>query len=108
MKKQNSKKTLFTLVVGMALVATILSACAPTTSQTGESPAVGDPGEVRRITLEESKAAFDNGEAVFLDVRSASSYGASHIPGASSIPLAELQSRIGELDSNQWIITYCT
>jgi 3-mercaptopyruvate sulfurtransferase SseA len=109
MKKPNSKKTLFTLVVSVALIIAILTACAPTTSQTGPGgPAVEAPGEVQRIALEESKAVFEKGEATFVDVRSASSYEASHIPGALSIPLAELQSHVGELDPNQWIITYCT
>ena len=109
MKKTNSKNTLFSLVVSVALIATILTACAPATPQAEPtSPAVEVPGEVQRITLEESKAAFDNEAAIFLDVRSAGSFGAGHIPGALSIPLAEVQARIGELDPNQWIITYCT
>ena len=109
MNKQNSKKTLFALVVGVALIATILTACAPASPQTEpESPVVGAPGEVQRITLEESKAAFDSGEAIFLDVRSRSSYATGHIPDAVSIPLVELEPRINELDPNQWIITYCT
>jgi rhodanese-related sulfurtransferase len=32
----------------------------------------------------------------------------SHIPGSLSIPLAEIETRLSELDPNQWIITYCT
>jgi len=64
--------------------------------------------EVPRVTLEEAKTAFDSGEAIFVDVRSAASYETSHIPGALSIPLGELESRINELDPHQWIITYCT
>ena len=64
--------------------------------------------EVVRLSLEDAKAAFDNGTAVFVDVRSQSSYAASHIPGALSIPLIELEPRVNELDPNQWIITYCT
>jgi len=64
--------------------------------------------EVARISLEEAKTAFDNQGAVFLDVRSKGSYDQSHIAGAVSIPLSELQSRLGELDPQQWIITYCT
>ena len=30
------------------------------------------------------------------------------ITGAINIPLAELESRLGDLDKLQWIITYCT
>jgi 3-mercaptopyruvate sulfurtransferase SseA len=64
--------------------------------------------EVPRVKLEEAKAAFDNDAAIFVDARSQEAYAESHIPGALSIPAAELESRIDELDPNQWIITYCT
>lgn len=64
--------------------------------------------EVPRVELEKAKAAFDSGAAVFVDARSADAYTKSHIPGALSIPAAELESRMDELDKNQWIITYCT
>ena len=64
--------------------------------------------EVSRISVDDSKAAFDQGSAVFLDVRSADSYTENHIPGAVSIPLNELPPRMGELDAGKLIITYCT
>ncbi len=64
--------------------------------------------DVKRVTLAEAKAALDNKKAVFLDVRSADSYKAAHIPGAVNIPLLELEGRLNELNPDQWIITYCT
>ena len=64
--------------------------------------------EISRISLADSKAALDSREAIFIDVRDASAYAESHVPGALSIPLAELDERLGELDASQWIITYCT
>jgi len=106
MNKTNLRKAFFALVVGVAFIAATLTACAPTSEPV--SPAVEAPREIQRVTLEESKAAFDSGEAIFVDVRTASTYQVGHIPGALSIPLAELPTRIGELDPNQWIITYCT
>ena len=97
------------LVAGAALIAVTLAACTVSPPRAEpENPVVEVSGEVQRVSLEESLAAFDSGEAVFLDVRSESSYAAGHIPDALSIPLAELESRIGEIDPNQWIITYCT
>jgi hypothetical protein len=106
MQKLESRKLLFVWVVTIALV---VAACAPSTSQPEpEGPAVAVPQAVERITLEESKAAFDNNSALFLDVRSEAAYAASHIPGAVSIPLQFLEPRIAELDPGQWIITYCT
>jgi len=64
--------------------------------------------EIERVSLADAKTAFDSGNAVFLDVRGVEVYAASHIPGALSIPLAELETRQTELDPDQWIITYCT
>lgn len=64
--------------------------------------------EIERVSVEDAKAALDSGTAVFVDVRGADAYAMSHIPGSVSIPLAEVESRLSELDTNQWIITYCT
>ncbi len=63
-------------------------------------------GQVQRVTLEEAKAAYDTGSALFLDVRDSTSYAASHISGAVSIPQNELLSRLNELDPSVWIIPY--
>lgn len=109
MRKKHTRKTLFALVAGVAFLSAILAACAVSTPQVEPTAtAVATPGEVQRVTLEEAKAAFDSGAAVFLDVRSHTIYLQSHIPGALSIPLVELKPRIAELDPGQWIITYCT
>jgi 3-mercaptopyruvate sulfurtransferase SseA len=64
--------------------------------------------EIRRISLAEAKAAYENRQAVFLDVRDAISYKAGHIPGTLNIPLAELEKYIQDLNPQSWIITYCT
>ncbi len=64
------------------------------------------PG-IRRVSLGDAKAAFDLGEAIFLDVRGAPYYTRGHIPGALNIPLAELPLRLDELSKNRWVITYC-
>ena len=65
---------------------------------------------VPRVIAEEAKLAFDNGEAIIVDVRSAESYAEVHIAGAISIPLGEFENNITNipLDKDQWIITYCT
>ncbi len=78
----------------------------PTVTQAvGQGIAVKD---VRRISLEDARAALDRHSAVFIDVRIPESYRAGHIPGSINIELEDLVKRINELDSNQWIITYCS
>lgn len=64
--------------------------------------------EIARVSIEEAKSALDSGTAVLLDVRSVEAYASQHIAGAVNIPATELESRLGELDPNAWIIPYCT
>jgi 3-mercaptopyruvate sulfurtransferase SseA len=92
------------LIVIIVLLA-FLSACA---SPTPQIPQTEDA--VPRVTAEEAKSTFDNGEAIIVDVRSAESYAAGHAAGAISIPLSEFENNIEDLslDKDQWIITYCT
>ena len=112
-KSRNSSLPLVIMVLGGLLILAMVgwliwqsvqptSALEPTPVQTISTE------EVTRVSLTDSKAAFDQQAAVFLDVRDAESYASSHIPGALSIPLNELPDRLGELDPNARIITYCT
>ena len=64
--------------------------------------------EIVRVSLGDAKAAYDLKQAVYLDVRDADSFANSHIPGAVSIPLNDLETRLKELDPQAWILTYCT
>jgi hypothetical protein len=72
------------------------------------TPTPASVEQVQRVSLDEAKAAFDSGKAVFLDVRGSSSYEESHIPGAVLIPSNDISTRLGELDPTAWIIPYCT
>ena len=66
--------------------------------------------EVPRVHVDEAKLAFENGEAIIVDVRSVDAYAEGHVTGAISIPLNEFENNVGNLplDKSQWIITYCT
>jgi hypothetical protein len=64
--------------------------------------------DVVRVTVGNARAAQVTKQAIFVDVRDQESYARSHIAGALSIPLDVLEERLGELDKEQWIITYCT
>lgn len=69
---------------------------------------ITDQDTIARVSPAEAKQAFDQQSAVFLDVRVADAFAESHIPGAISIPVAELESKLGTLNKQDWIITYCT
>lgn len=47
------------------------------------------------------------GEVVLLDVRPFEEYRAGHIPGARSMPMAELDRRLAELPIDRPIVAYC-
>jgi rhodanese-related sulfurtransferase/DNA-binding transcriptional ArsR family regulator len=50
---------------------------------------------------------LDRGEAAVIDVRPAEEFAAGHIPGAMSIPLPDLEQRLGELPGDVEIVAYC-
>lgn len=47
------------------------------------------------------------GEVTVLDVRPAEEYRAGHIPGALSIPVAEIKARLDELPRGRDVVAYC-
>lgn len=48
-----------------------------------------------------------SGEVTVLDVRPLEEYRAGHIPGAISIPVEELKTRLGELPKSREVVAYC-
>ena len=63
--------------------------------------------EVEAVEREELIARLRRGEAVLVDVRPAEEYAAGHIDGARSIPITELERRLGELPEDREVIAYC-
>jgi hypothetical protein len=61
---------------------------------------------VPRISLKDTQAKLDKGEAVLIDVRSKESYDQSHAAGALSIPETELDARLSELPRDRALILY--
>ena len=115
MKKRKSQKFPILFLIAGGLLLLLAAALLITQNGAGQpaSPASSAHDEetypgIPRVSLEEAKAALDSRKAVFVDVRGADVFAMSHIPGSLSIPLADLESRLAELDPNQWIITYCT
>ncbi|MEV6355721.1 ArsR/SmtB family transcription factor [Streptomyces hydrogenans] len=65
------------------------------------------PDAGAELTREELRARVAAGSVVVLDVRPVEEYLAGHIPGAVSIPVDELASRVGELPEKTEIVVYC-
>lgn len=66
--------------------------------------------EIKSLKPDEIKAILNKdkkGEFLLLDVRQPEEYEDGHIPGATLIPLGELETRQGEIDRSKKIITYC-
>lgn len=63
------------------------------------------PNIVSNEELERKLEANDN--IVLLDVREAAEYAFNHIPNATSVPLGELEERMGELNKDSEIYLVC-
>ena len=68
---------------------------------------LGDDSEVEAIDRDELRRRVVAGEVVVVDVRPTLEYEAGHIPGARSIPLDELDARLGELPADLEVVAYC-
>ena len=111
-KPANNRIPPILLIIGGAviLVAVLIyvASNAPTTSVPQASSLSIPFPNIPRVTLADTKKAFDSQSAVIVDVRDSGSYGAGHVAGSINIPLDELEDRLGELSKDSWIITYCT
>jgi rhodanese-related sulfurtransferase len=63
---------------------------------------------VQTITPERVKALLDKKEPIFLvDLRSINEFQQKHLPGARSIPVAELEKRLTEIPKAGRVMLYC-
>jgi rhodanese-related sulfurtransferase len=77
--------------------------------------------EIERVTAEfladregmqavDQQALFErvgSGDCIVLDVRPPEEYDAAHVAGALSMPLEELERRLGELPRDRQVVAYC-
>lgn len=64
-------------------------------------------GQLEPIDQEALLARIRRGDVTLLDVRPEEEYHAGHIPGALSVPLAELERRLSELPRRRDVVAYC-
>lgn len=68
---------------------------------------VGDRADLSMITRDELLLRLRQGDVVVLDVRPQPEYEAGHIPGALSVPLPDVKSRLREVPQGSEIVAYC-
>jgi rhodanese-related sulfurtransferase/DNA-binding transcriptional ArsR family regulator len=66
-----------------------------------------EPADAMPVTREELLRRASAGDVLVLDVRPAEEYAAGHIPGAVSVPLADLPARLDTLPAGIEIVAYC-
>ncbi len=66
-----------------------------------------DRGQMERLEADLLVERVREGLVTVLDVRPAEEYRAGHIPGAVSVPLAELRERIATLPRDCEVVAYC-
>ncbi len=68
---------------------------------------LGQRDEFEPIDAMTLLSRIDDADLVVLDVRPPAEYRAGHLPGARSIPVDELEARLGELRRDKEIVAYC-
>jgi rhodanese-related sulfurtransferase len=63
--------------------------------------------ELEPVSRDDLLDRLERGDVAVVDVRPAEEFAAGHIPGAASIPLAELAERLDELPRDVEIVAYC-
>jgi len=120
-RRQQGKSPLIPIVVALVVIAmivgVIISIEGGTTTSAGSSQgstalplntgSLPYPN-VPRISVDESLAKQEQGQAILVDVRSTDAFAKSHAAGAISIPEDEMGDRMGELPRDKEIILYCT
>ena len=66
-----------------------------------------DSDELESHDAEELLERARRGEVTVLDVRPAEEFEAGHLPGAVSVPLEQLEEKLGELPADREVVAYC-
>lgn len=64
-------------------------------------------GGMEPVASEELLRRVRNGEVTVLDVRPGEEYRAGHLPGALSVPVAQLKARLKDLPKDREVVAYC-
>lgn len=68
---------------------------------------LSDSPGVEQVDRQTLLTRLRSGQAILIDVRPREEYVAGHLPGALSVPLEELASRLKELGKKREVVAYC-
>jgi len=68
---------------------------------------IDDRDEMEPVSLEELRRRLRTGDITLLDVRPEGEFRSGHIPGAISIPVAQLKRRLSEIPKKREVVAYC-
>lgn len=63
--------------------------------------------ELEPVTLKDLRRRLRDGDVTVIDVRPVEEYRAGHIPGAVSVPVAQLKRRLTEIPKSREVVAYC-
>lgn len=63
--------------------------------------------ELEAVSLKELRRRMRQGDVTVVDVRPEEEYWAGHIPGALSVPVAQLKRRLADIPKNKEVVAYC-
>lgn len=68
---------------------------------------IDERDELEPVTIKELRRRMRDGDVTVIDVRPEEEYQAGHIPGALTIPVAQLKRRLAEIPKNREVVAYC-
>ena len=66
------------------------------------------PSALERVGVQELARRLEAESVLLVDVRAAEDYARGHLPGALSMPVAELDRRLAEIPADAEVIAYCS
>lgn len=106
MTRQASRSTKKNTTLWVSIIGLVVVAIAVFGAISAMNPPVQKAGLASEVSVAEASSMRDQG-AFILDVREPDEWNAGHIPGATLIPLGELESRLNELPRDQQIVVVC-
>lgn len=106
MPRPFARRTLAALLLGAVAVVAACSPSTPSTTPAASVPARAVEALPAEVSVADASALRDAG-AFMLDVRQPDEWAAGHVPGATLIPLGEIDGRLAEIPRDRQVVVVC-